>query len=541
MSLFDFFQSLRACQPIQEMLLRRTSNVLKTVLRDHVRSSSSSQKLTTRTSSLFPEDDEYSSTPMKSTTLPGLTSTRASVFPDDYSSAQMKSTSLPGPASQVLLKQLDAHQQSGAIHFFVDYAASKGNYIVDVDGNRYLDILGQIASLPLGYNHPRMIEKITDPSNLAMLVQRPCLGILPPSDWHERVSATLLKVAPAGLSHVQTMMCGSCSNENAFKAAFMWHQTNVKRKGLGPTPEDLATCMTDATPGSPQLAVMSFTRGFHGRTLGCLAATHSKAIHKVDIPSFPDWPVAPFPQLQYPLSKFKAENEAEEQRCLAEIEACIVSTKTPIAAMIIEPIQAEGGDRHASAQFFRQLRDLAAKHQIVFIVDEVQTGGGSTGTFWAHEHWGLDNPPDIVTFSKKMQTGGYYAKPEFRPTQAYRIFNTWMGDPAKMLSLEAFLEVVEEDQLLENVRTTGAFFQKGLERLEAEFEMLNNVRGVGTYLAFDCPSSDARDDLIQDLRLNGVEAGGSGDVSIRFRPALVFGPRHAQEFLTILENILRSR
>eukprot|EP00550_Attheya_septentrionalis_P010265 CAMPEP_0198288694 /NCGR_PEP_ID=MMETSP1449-20131203/7121_1 /TAXON_ID=420275 /ORGANISM="Attheya septentrionalis, Strain CCMP2084" /LENGTH=491 /DNA_ID=CAMNT_0043986893 /DNA_START=162 /DNA_END=1637 /DNA_ORIENTATION=+ len=469
------------------------------------------------------------------------TSSKTSLFPNEYDSVHMNSKTLPGPRSVALLEEMNQHQQSGAVHFFVDYGASRGNYLVDVDGNRYLDVLGQIASLPLGYNHPRMIEKITDPKNLPLLVQRPCLGILPPADWSHRVNSTLMKVAPVGLTHVQTMMCGSCSNENAFKAAFIWHQTHVRRQGLPPTPVDLTSCMSNAAPGSPKLAVLSFDGAFHGRLLGCMSATHSKAIHKVDIPAFDDWPMVSFPQLRYPLEAFAEENAAEERRCLVETEECILQSTTPIAAMIIEPIQSEGGDRHASNEFFVQLRDLAAKHQIVFIVDEVQTGGGSTGQFWAHEKWNLVNPPDIVTFSKKMQTGGYYAKPEMRPTESYRIFNTWMGDPAKMLQLEAFLEVVEEDQLLQHVQTTGAYLQSGLERLSSDHDEITNIRGLGTYLAFDCHSSEARDQLIAALRLNGVEAGGSGELAIRFRPALVFGPKHADEFLTILETILRSK
>ncbi len=96
-------------------------------------------------------------------------------------------------------------------------------------------------------------------------------------------------------------------------------------------------------------------------------------------------------------------------------------------------------------------------------MDEVQTGGGSTGKFWAHEHWQLDNPPDIVTFSKKLQTGGYFAKPAFRPAETYRIFNTWMGDPMKMIQLQAFLDVMIADELLENTRLTGDYLMEGLE------------------------------------------------------------------------------
>ena len=108
--------------------------------------------------------------------------------------------------------------------------------------------------------------------------------------------------------------------------------------------------------------------------------------------------------------------------------------------MIIEPIQAEGGDNHASDAFFRGLRALATKHDVCFIADEVQAGGGVTGKMWAHENWGLEVPPDIVTFAKKTQIAGYFATKEMRPREGYRIFNTWMGDPAKMIMLDVILK-----------------------------------------------------------------------------------------------------
>ena len=110
---------------------------------------------------------------------------------------------------------------------------------------------------------------------------------------------------------------------------------------------------------------------------------------------------------------------------------------------------------HASTDFFCSFCDIATENDIDFIVDEIQTGGGSTGTFWAHEEWNVDNPLDILAFSKKMQTGGFYTKSKFRPKEGYRIFNTWMVDPSKMIQLEAYLQTVERDSLLKNTRITG--------------------------------------------------------------------------------------
>lgn len=124
--------------------------------------------------------------------------------------------------------------------------------------------------------------------------------------------------------------------------------------------------------------------------------------------------------LEYPLEANAAHNRAEEDRCLAEIEGLIKSWPIPVAAVIIEPIQGEGGDNQASSYFYQQLRLLTKRTGTLMIVDEVQTGVGATGKFWAHEYWNLPSPPDFVTFSKKMQAAGFYHNLELRPSHPYR-------------------------------------------------------------------------------------------------------------------------
>jgi 4-aminobutyrate aminotransferase/(S)-3-amino-2-methylpropionate transaminase len=136
----------------------------------------------------------------------------------------------------------------------------------------------------------------------------------------------------------------------------------------------------------------------------------------MDIPAF-NWPQADFPLLKYPLEEHTKENAEEEARCLAQVEDLIKTHPVKVAGIIVEPVQAEGGDNWASAKFFQQLREITRKHGVAFIVDEVQTGVGPTGKFWAHEHWDLFSPPDVVTFSKKMQAAGFYHNLELRPAQ----------------------------------------------------------------------------------------------------------------------------
>jgi 4-aminobutyrate aminotransferase/(S)-3-amino-2-methylpropionate transaminase len=171
----------------------------------------------------------------------------------------------------------------------------------------------------------------------------------------------------------------------------------------------------------------------------------------------------------------------------------------------------------------------------------VQTGGGATGSLWAHEAFALPEPPDIVTFSKKMQLGGFYLREDFLPQETYRIFNTFLGDPLRAAQLEVIAQVIERDRLLENVRVTGDFLLSGLWELAARSSgLLSEPRGAGAFAAVDTRDAQARDALVNALRQRGLEAGGSGERSIRFRPALVFAPRHAAEALDIFEAALNA-
>uniref|UniRef100_A0AAQ4PLB9 4-aminobutyrate aminotransferase, mitochondrial n=1 Tax=Gasterosteus aculeatus aculeatus TaxID=481459 RepID=A0AAQ4PLB9_GASAC len=452
----------------------------------------------------------------------------------DYDGPSMK-TSVPGPRSQVLNAAHVYSQNVGAINFFCNYDESRGNYLVDVDGNRMLDIYTQISSIPIGYNHPALIKLMSDPSSLSTLVNRPALGILPPENFPDKLTESLLSVAPSGMSRVQTMACGSCSNENAYKAMFILYRVSEYYYCCCHRP------FYQGVPGCPDLSILSFMGAFHGRTMGCLATTHSKAIHKLDVPSF-DWPIAPFPKLQYPLEEFTRENAQEEARCLEEVEDLIVKWRQkgkPVAGIVIEPIQAEGGDNHASPDFFRNLRNIARKHGCAFHVDEVQTGGGNTGKLWAHEHWGMDDPADIVSFSKKLLTGGYYHRDELQADKPYRIFNTWMGDPSKNLLLAEVLNVIRRENLLEEVTRSGKALLNGLYDLQAQFPgLLSRARGQGTFCAIDICDDATRSSILLKARDKGVLLGGCGDRSIRFRPSLVFKEYHVHIFLNIFSEVL---
>ncbi|KAK4204377.1 putative 4-aminobutyrate aminotransferase [Triangularia verruculosa] len=451
-------------------------------------------------------------------------------------------TEIPGPKAKEKIAELNEVFDTRSLNMLTDYYKSAGNYIADPDGNILLDVYAQIASIPVGYNNPALIEAAKSPQMIQGLINRPALGNFPSSDWADVLKAGILKVAPKGLNQVFTAMAGSDANETAYKAAFMYRRQQ-ERGGAHVefTEEEMSSAMLNQSPGASQnLSILSFKTGFHGRLFGSLSTTRSKPIHKLDIPAF-DWPQATFPKLKYPLDKHAKENEAAEKAALEEVEHLIKNYHVPPCAVIVEPIQSEGGDNHASPAFFRGLREITKKNNVLLIVDEVQTGVGATGKFWAHEHWDLPTPPDMVTFSKKAQTAGYYfGNPELRPNKPYRQFNTWMGDPARALLFKAIIEEIEKHDLVKHTAKVGEYLYKRLEELGERYPgMVENLRGKGqgTFIAFDNPH---RDVFLRRAKGEGVNIGGSGESAVRLRPMLVFEEGHVDLLIGGLERVIKS-
>ena len=451
-------------------------------------------------------------------------------------------THLPGPNEQALRKRMDNHFQTISMNMFVDFEKSFGNYMVDIDGNVFLDVYQQISTLPLGYNHPELVEFARSDPMITSTVSRAALGAFPRSDFPDAIEKALVSIAPKGLKNCQTMLCGASANEHAIKQAFIWYQTQ-KRGGKPPNDEYLTSCMEQKLPGTPNLTVLGFQGGYHGRTMATLSVTRCKTYQKVDIPAF-QWPIAKYPRYKYPLAENKAYNDAQDKECLEDVELKIKEQKEKghdVAVVIAEPIQSEGGDKYCSPQFAQGLRDITKKNGIVFLVDEVQTGGGATGDFWCHTHWNLSTPPDIVTFSKRMLTGGYYYADHLRMTEGMRIFNTWVGDPAKLLLLGKVVEIIKRDHLLEKNREVGKHFQSELSKLAARHpNLLSTPRGMNTFAAIDLPNTEMQGKFTKACHLNGLHVERCGAQSLRFRPSLVYEKKHADLTIELLDKTAKQ-
>ena len=450
-------------------------------------------------------------------------------------------TAIPGPKSKKAIARLERIYETRSLNMMTNYQNSYGNYIADMDGNILLDVYAQIASIPIGYSNPALLLAATSPEMASALINRPAMGNFPQHDWSQILETGILSVAPKGCNQVFTALAGSDANELAYKAAFMWRRQQERG---GPqvdfSQEDIESSMNNQSPGSPNMSILSFKTGFHGRLFGSLSTTRSKPIHKLDIPSF-DWPQASFPMLKYPLADHVQENAREEQRCLDEVEELITTFHAPPAAVVVEPVQSEGGDNHASPAFFQGLRAVTRQHNVLLIVDEVQTGVGATGKFWAHDHWNLQDPPDMVTFSKKAQTAGYYfGNPDLKPNKPYRQFNTWMGDPARAILFRSIIREIERLDLVRNTAETGDYLFNGLADLANKYphEIMNlRGQGQGTFIAWDSPR---RDEVLRNAKSVGINVGGSGATAVRLRPMLIFQKRHADIFLEGLEKVIRA-
>lgn len=460
-------------------------------------------------------------------------------FPSEPSKPSLVAK-VPGPKSIAAKESLHKVFDSRAAYFVADYQKSLGNYIQDKDGNVYLDVYAQIASIPLGYNNPALIETAKSDKMINAIVNRPALGNFPGNDTEEIIQK-LIDVAPKGQNQVWSGLSGADANELAFKAAFMYYQSYKRGYDTSFSTEENDSVMENAAPGSPELAILSFRRSFHGRLFASASTTCSKPIHKLDLPAFP-WPKADFPAYQYPLDKYEAENKQEDDRCLKQVEEIYSTWRCPIAALLVEPIQSEGGDNHGSSYFFQGLRDITIEHNSLMIVDEVQTGVAATGLFWCHEHLNISPAPDMVTFSKKFQSAGYYFHdPKIVPNQPYRQFNTWCGDPARMVLAGAIGEEVVKHDLTKVVKRVGDYLFGQLEALQTKYpSYFQSLRGKdrGTFIAWSFETSDLRNQFLVDMKQAGVNIGGCAETSVRLRPTLVFEEKHADLLVAAIESVL---
>jgi 4-aminobutyrate aminotransferase/(S)-3-amino-2-methylpropionate transaminase len=446
---------------------------------------------------------------------------------------------LPGPVARAWMARGTFDMQHRYRAMIADDAASDGVWLRDVDGNTFLDLFANFALGALGYNHPALVATAQSPAFVAAAINPTSTPFVTTPEWVHFLEE-VARHAPAGMSRIYCVDGGGEGVESALKAAFIRHGERGRVAAgrsadpLSLSPDEQCAVMDNV---GTDAVVISFSGAFHGRGLAPMSATHSKLMHKADLPAFP-WPTCLFPASRWPLAHHIEENLAAEAASLAELERLFDQYAGRVAAVLVEPIQSEGGDRHASPSFFRGVQALARRAGAAFILDEVQTGMGMSGTLWAHEQLGLPTPPDMVTFGKKMQMGGFFATPEYDIGQFGRMYQTRNGDRARAMLAATILRTIEADSLLANVRDTGGYFLARLEGLAARFPTLvTQPRGRGFLLAFDLPTTALRDEFNGRALRQGVFATYTGVRSVRIRPHLITTRAHVDEAMGVFFEV----
>jgi L-lysine 6-transaminase len=427
-------------------------------------------------------------------------------------------------------KILGRHLLTEGFDILLDVDRSHGSWFVDQrSGDRYLDFFSMYASMAIGYNHPRLIQAQDDLGRLA--VNKPTNSDVYTTDMAEFVETFGRIAIPEELPHAFFIEGGAAAVENALKTAFDWKVRKNLTRGHG---REIGT------------QVIHFRQAFHGRSGYTLSLTNTADTRKTKFfPKF-RWPRILNPKITFPLDEEQlALVRSLEEEALGEIRRVIDQSGDDIAALIIEPIQGEGGDNHFRREFLQALRRLCNEHEIFFILDEVQTGVGLTGRFWAYEHF--DFHPDILVFGKKTQVCGILVSRRVEEVGCHvfqersRLNSTFGGNLIDMVRCAHILRIIEEEQLVENASRQGELLLAHLTRVAADFpEVVSNPRGRGLMCAFDAPESRMRDQLVKALFQQKVLVVGCGERGIRFRPHLIVTAEEIAQGIATLRHILKD-
>jgi L-lysine 6-transaminase len=425
--------------------------------------------------------------------------------------------------------RLARHVLTDGFHIILDLHRSSGSWIVDAEtGERYLDLYSFFASAPLGINPPGVTK---DPEFMAVLAEaaanKPTNPDIYTADYADFVDVFARVMGDPALPHLFFVEGGALAVENALKCAFDWKSRRNEMAGRSP---GLGT------------KVIHLTNAFHGRSGYTLSLTNTDPVKTDRFPKF-GWPRIDVPAITFPLSEHLADVVAAERHALQQAGAAFAKHPHDIACFLAEPIQSEGGDNHMRPEFLQAMQQLCRDNDALFVLDEVQTGVGLTGTAWAYQQLGLE--PDIVAFGKKVQLGGIMAGrrvdevPDNVFTVSSRINSTWGGGLADMVRSRRLLEVIERDQLFGQAAASGAWFLTELQEVGGRFPgVVSNVRGRGLMCAFDLPDTAERDSLLSILReQEKILLLPCGPRSIRFRPALTI---NTEELSTGLKGLDRG-
>jgi acetylornithine/N-succinyldiaminopimelate aminotransferase len=368
------------------------------------------------------------------------------------------------------------------------FVRGEGAYMWDTDGKRYLDwVSGGRAGNALGHCHPHVTAALRQQIETLTYVS---------NDFYHPWGARLGKLLAGRSGGRKPFFCnsGAEASETAIKLARKWGHT---RRGEG--------CFE----------VVTFDRSFHGRTYGALSATAQTKFHKGFEPVVPGFRYLPFGDLD------ALEAAVGEQTC----------------AIFIEPVQGEAGTYPASPEFLQGIERICRANDVLFMVDEVQTGFGRTGRFWAYEHAGVE--PDVVTIAKALgggaAIGACLAKPEACALVPGDHGCTFGGNPLAAAAACAAVEALDANGYIENAAAQGEYLLGRLRELARKHACIKEARGLGLMLALEFHGGEGKTALAACLE-QGLILHGVGDSILRVLPPVILTQEQADEGLAILEK-----
>ena len=443
-----------------------------------------------------------------------------------------KSETQKGIAPSNVLETIEQHVLLDGFKVVVDLEKSRGSYLHNAVGNRRLiDLYGFFGSMPVGFNHPHFDQPDVQRDLLRAAKVKIANSDVYSEGYAEFVRAFERVVGLPPLERYLFIEGGALAVENCLKAAMDWKVRKNTASGRG---------------GDRGTEILHFRHAFHGRSGYTMSLTNTDP-RKTDLFAKFDWPRVSCPYLDFSLPEPERERDAieREKKSEQEIRKLILERNIDIAAIIIEPIQGEGGDNHFRGEWLQTLRKICDENEVLLIFDEVQCGMGATGRNWCCEHFGV--VPDLLAFGKKAQVCGVMAGPRLDEVKdnafrlSSRLNSTWGGNFTDMVRSTHYLRIIEEEHLVENAAKVGGYFLDHLRDLQREEPMISAARGRGLFLAFDLPDAKTREEFWKGFFDLGVLTLRSGENSIRFRPALDLTADVVDEAMGVMRKYCRKR
>lgn len=411
----------------------------------------------------------------------------------------------------------------------LDLKNSHGLTLIDEKtGDEYLDFFSFFASNPLGMNHPKMNTNEFKEELAIAAMNKPSNSDIYTTEMAKFVDVFSRVAVPDFMKHLFFIEGGALAVENGLKVAFDW---KVRKNFIKGYTEEKGK------------QVIHFKEAFHGRTGYTMSLTNTDPVKIAFYPKF-NWPRITNPKIKFPINDNLKEITELENIAINEIYSAIKNNKDDIALIIIEPIQAEGGDNFFRKEFHEKLREIADENDILLMYDEVQTGIGMTGKMWAYEHY---VKPDIISFGKKVQVCGIMVNDRINDIsdnvfkKSSRINSTWGGNLTDMVRSRKYFEIIEEDNLIQNAELVGKYLLQNIYELQSEFpEFVSNARGLGLMCSFDMPDPEIRKTFLTELYKNKLIMLGCGKSSIRFRTPLIVSNEDIDKGFAIIKEVLNK-